>query len=62
MTWQDKVNAAYLAQARKPLRDRSGKWWPELDALCAWQKSLVKRALAERNTWEASCIARGWKP
>ncbi len=61
MTWQENVNRAYLAQVRKPLPKRK-PYWPELDALCSWQKTLVKRAVAERNTWEASWIARWGRP
>jgi hypothetical protein len=59
--WVERVNRAYAAAMRRPLPKRP-RYWPELDALTLWQRVLVRRAVAERNTWEASCIARGWTP
>ena len=55
--WVVAVNHAFAAAMLRPLHKRR-HYWPELDALCAWQRDLVRRAVADRNTWEASCIAR----
>lgn len=56
------VNRAYLIVVAKPLHRRPSRYWPELSALPNVHLRIVREAVALRNTWEASCIARWGVP